>query len=93
MVEPPQKSPSAQRVFSIRERILLWVIGWAGYLAIALIGPTLRISISWEEEPSPPDAIFEKPVIYCFWHRAVFPAAWMWRKQRIAVMVSRSFDG
>ena len=80
-------------MFSLRERILLWLIGWSGYLAIALIGPTLRFSISWEEEPSPRDAIFEKPVIYSFWHRAVFPAAWMWRKQRIAVMVSRSFDG
>jgi lysophospholipid acyltransferase (LPLAT)-like uncharacterized protein len=32
-------------------------------------------------------------MIYAFWHRAVFPAAWMWRKLGIAVMVSRSFDG
>jgi len=73
--------------------MLLWFISWTGYLAIALIGPTLRYSISWEGEPSQLDAIFEKPVIYSFWHRAVFPASWMWRKQRIAVMVSRSFDG
>ena len=92
-VESPQESASEERAFSLRERILLWLISWSGYLAIALIGPTLRYSISWEEEPSPPDAIFEKPVIYSFWHRAVFPAAWMWRKQKIAVMVSRSFDG
>ena len=91
--ESPQKSSSDPRTFSLRERILLWLIGWAGYLAIALIGPTLRFSISWEEDPTPRDAIFEKPVIYSFWHRAVFPAAWMWRKQGIAVMVSRSFDG
>jgi hypothetical protein len=69
------------------------MISWAGYLAISLIGPTLRYSISWEEEPSPPDAIYEKPVIYSFWHRAVFPGAWFWRKLGIAVMVSRSFDG
>jgi len=89
----PQKSSSEQRTFSLRERIQLWLISWAGYLMIALIGPTLRFSISWEEEPSPRDAIFEKPVIYAFWHRAVFPAVWMWREQRIAVMVSRSFDG
>jgi lysophospholipid acyltransferase (LPLAT)-like uncharacterized protein len=88
-----QKSSSEQRTFSLREKILLWLIGWAGYLTIALIGPTLRFSISWEEEPSLRDATFEKPVIYAFWHRAVFPAVWMWRKQRIAVMVSRSFDG
>ena len=91
--EPPQKSTSEEREFCLRERILLWLISWAGYLAISVIGPTLRYSISWEEEPSQPDAIFEKPVIYSFWHRAVFPASWMWRKQRIAVMVSRSFDG
>jgi lysophospholipid acyltransferase (LPLAT)-like uncharacterized protein len=91
--EPSQKSSSEQREFSFREKILLWLSSWAGYLAIAVIGPTLRYSISWEEEPSARVAIFEKPVIYSFWHRAVFPAAWMWRKQHIAVMVSRSFDG
>ncbi len=91
--ELSQKSTSEAREFTLRERILLWLISWAGYLAIALIGPTLRFSISWEEDPFPPGAIFEKPVIYSFWHRAVFPASWMWRQQRIAVMVSRSFDG
>ncbi len=91
--EPPQKSASEERKFSLREKMLLGLVSWAGYLAIVLIGPTLRYSISWEEEPSSPGAIFEKPVIYSFWHRAVFPASWMWRKQRIAVMVSRSFDG
>jgi lysophospholipid acyltransferase (LPLAT)-like uncharacterized protein len=92
-VEPPPKPASDKREFSLRERILLSLIGWAGYLAILLIGPTLRYSLSWEEEPSPSGAIFERPVIYSFWHRAVFPAAWVWRKLRIAVMVSRSFDG
>jgi lysophospholipid acyltransferase (LPLAT)-like uncharacterized protein len=71
----------------------LWLITWASYLAIALFGPTLRYSISWEEPPAPPDATFEKQVIYCFWHRAVFASAWLWRKTGIAVMVSRSFDG
>jgi lysophospholipid acyltransferase (LPLAT)-like uncharacterized protein len=58
-----------------------------------LICPTLRYSLSWEEPPSPPGAVFEKPVIYSFWHRSVFAAAWMWRELGIAVMVSRSFDG
>ncbi len=71
----------------------MWIAGWAGYLAISLIGSTLRYAISWEEPPSPPDATHEKPVIYCFWHRALFPSAWLWRKTGIAVMMSRSFDG
>jgi len=89
--EPPPVFETLR--FSLVQRILLWFISWATYLAISLIGPTLRYSISWEEPPSPPDAIYEKPVIYAFWHRAVFPSAWLWRKTGIAVMVSRSFDG
>jgi lysophospholipid acyltransferase (LPLAT)-like uncharacterized protein len=92
-VEPEQPSVLETRSFSLRQRILLWLISWSSYLAIALIGPTLRYSISWEEPPTPPDATFEKPVIYSFWHRAVFASAWLWRKTGIAVMVSRSFDG
>jgi lysophospholipid acyltransferase (LPLAT)-like uncharacterized protein len=91
-VEPRQPHFDS-RQFSFRQKVLLWLITWANYLAIRLIGPTLRYSISWEEPPSPPDAIFEKPVIYCFWHRAVFGSAWLWRRSGIAVMVSRSFDG
>jgi lysophospholipid acyltransferase (LPLAT)-like uncharacterized protein len=94
VAEPSQQSPGLEtRRFSLRERILLWLVSWTAYLAISLIGPTLRYSISWEEPPSPPNAIFEKPVIYSFWHRAVFASAWLWRKTGIAVMVSRSFDG
>jgi lysophospholipid acyltransferase (LPLAT)-like uncharacterized protein len=93
VVEPEQPRVSETRRFSLRQKILLWLISWAGYLAISLIGPTLRYSISWEELPSPPDATYEKPVIYSFWHRAVFAGAWLWRKAGAAVMVSRSFDG
>ena len=92
-VEPEPPSVVETRRFSLRQRILLWLISRASHLAISLIGPTLRYSISWEEPPSPPDATYEKPVIYSFWHRAVFASAWLWRKTGIAVMVSRSFDG
>ncbi len=69
------------------------LISWANYLAISLIGPTLRYSISWEEPPASPDVTHEKQVIYSFWHRAVFASAWIWKKSRIAVISSRSFDG
>jgi len=91
-VEPEQPLSETRR-FSLGQRISLWLISWASYLAISLIGPTLRYSISWEEPPSPPDATYEKPMIYSFWHRAVFARAWLWRRTGIAVMVSRSFDG
>lgn len=94
----PAAGPSApivteERAFRFRQKVMLWLITWAAYLAIRLIGPTLRFSMFWEEKPTPPDAHYEKAVIYSFWHRAVFPSAWMWRKLRIAVMVSKSFDG
>lgn len=92
-LDPEQPSVSQTRQFTLRQRFLLWLISWAGYLAISAIGPTLRYSISWEEPPSPRDATYEKPVIYSFWHRAVFAGAWLWKKAGAAVMVSRSFDG
>jgi lysophospholipid acyltransferase (LPLAT)-like uncharacterized protein len=92
-IEPELPSVLETRRFSLRQRILLWLISRASYLAISLIGPTLRYSISWEEPPSSPDATYEKAVIYSFWHRAVFASAWLWKKTGIAVMVSRSFDG
>jgi lysophospholipid acyltransferase (LPLAT)-like uncharacterized protein len=93
VVEPDQAPVFESSRFSLRQRFLLWFTSGAAHLAISLIGPTLRYSISWEERPSPPEATYEKPVIYCFWHRAVFACAWFWRKTGIAVMVSRSFDG
>jgi lysophospholipid acyltransferase (LPLAT)-like uncharacterized protein len=68
----------------------LFLISWAGYLAIRVIGPTLRYSISREEGGPPLDGT---PYIYGFWHRCVFPAAWLWHKYGIHVMTSRSFDG
>ncbi|MFZ1129234.1 MAG: lysophospholipid acyltransferase family protein [Terriglobales bacterium] len=92
-VEPDPPAVVETGRFSLRQEILLWLISRAAYLAIGLIGPTLRYSVSWEEPPSTPDATYEQPVIYSFWHRAVFASAWLWRKTGIRVMVSRSFDG
>jgi hypothetical protein len=92
-IEPEQPSVLGTHSFTLRQKFLLWLISWASYLTISLIGPTLRYSISWEEPPSPADSTYEKRVIYSFWHRAVFASAWLWRNTGIAVMVSHSFDG
>ena len=93
ILEHPPKSVPRVRTFTPWQRFLLWIIRWAGYLAIAIICRTLRYSISWEDESIASNTLFVKPVIYSFWHRCVFPATWIWREQGIAVMVSRSFDG
>ena len=70
---------------------MLWTISWAGYLAIRLIGPTLRASITYE--PGAEDEPITRPAIYCFWHRCVFPAAYLFRNHGIRVLTSRSYDG
>jgi lysophospholipid acyltransferase (LPLAT)-like uncharacterized protein len=82
----------ALRKFSLRERLQLFVITWAGYLFIRLIGPTLRFQA--ELEPGArSDGLKAETGIWCFWHRSVIPAAWRFRDAKIAVMTSRSFDG
>ncbi len=82
---------STQRRFTLRQRFLLWLISWCGYLAIRLIGPTMRYHVSYEEGAIAQEGVF--PGIYVFWHRCVFPAGYRYRNRDIAVMTSRSFDG
>ena len=83
--------PSAGRPFSLRQRFLLWLITWGGYLLIRCIGPTLRVSLSLEE--GAPEGGFGLGVIGAFWHQCVIPAGWRWRRKPISVMISSSFDG
>jgi hypothetical protein len=78
--------------FSLRQRLFLWLITWAGYLLIRLIGPTLRFQTA-VEEGCLSDGMSSPLGIYCFWHRCVIPVAHRFRNRKIAVMTSRSFDG
>jgi lysophospholipid acyltransferase (LPLAT)-like uncharacterized protein len=77
--------------FSLKQRMALALISWAGYLAIRLIGPTLRPSFTYE--PGTEDEPRTRPAIYCFWHRCVFPAGYIFRNHGIRVLTSRSYDG
>ena len=80
--------------FTLRERFVLWLVSWAGYLAITLIAPTLRWRVAIEEGgPGDIRDIHRAPVIYAFWHRCVFCATYFWRNRQIQVMTSSSFDG
>ena len=83
-------SPSKSN-FTLRQRVLLFLIGWIGYLAVRLIGPTLR----WTKENEEGGATSERqhPVVWAFWHRCVFPASYVARELSISVMTSASFDG
>jgi lysophospholipid acyltransferase (LPLAT)-like uncharacterized protein len=77
--------------YTRRQKFALWLISWAGFLAIRLIGPTLRFAVSFEE--GAPDSLESLRGIGPFWHRCVFAAAYIWRDMQVRVMTSRSFDG
>ncbi len=80
-----------RRKFSFKQTVALWLISWAGYLAIRIIGPTLRPSFTYE--PGTENEPRTRPAIYCFWHRCVFAAGYMFRGHGIRVLTSPSYDG
>ena len=94
MADPaiPAGIKSAERTYSFAQRVSLALASWLLPALIALIGSTLRVSFNWE-----PGSIgnLDKvhPGIYPFWHRCVFPSAWVFRNRKLAVMTSRSLDG
>jgi lysophospholipid acyltransferase (LPLAT)-like uncharacterized protein len=79
------------RKFTLKQRILLWLIEWAGYFAIRILGPTIRFSVSREE--GSPKNFAERPFVYSFWHNCMIPAMYWCRDLQVRVMSSDSFDG
>ena len=80
----------AQR-YTLRQRIVLRMIIWAGACLIRLIGPTLHVSVSYEEGAQ--KTLDERPRIASFWHSCMIPATYIWRDMGIRVMSSNSYDG
>ena len=89
-VESGSEIQGADR-FSFGQRLAIPLITWAGFLAVRLIGPTLRLAVSFEE--GGPAGMSERPMILAFWHDCIFPAIYVWRDLQIRVMSSDSFDG
>jgi lysophospholipid acyltransferase (LPLAT)-like uncharacterized protein len=80
------------RTFSFRKRLQIAIAGWIGWIAVTLIGASLRWKITgWENWQAATD--LGKGLIYTFWHREIIPATWFWRKRGIVVMTSQNFDG
>jgi lysophospholipid acyltransferase (LPLAT)-like uncharacterized protein len=90
---PVRPQQSEARDFSFRERILLWLISWTAYLLVRLVGSTLRFEVTAEDGSLADGRRRAAAGIYCFWHRAMIPAAYHFRNMRIGIMISRSFDG
>lgn len=78
--------------YSFRDRWLIRAADLAFFILIKLIGHTVKFEIEgWEHwEAASRD---EKVPIYAFWHNRVFLSTYFWRRRRIVVMTSQSFDG
>ena len=82
---------SGPRRWSLRQRVVLSMIVAAGYSFIRLLGPTLRISVSYEDGAQ--KTLDERPRIASFWHECMIPATYIFRDMGIRVMSSYSYDG
>jgi lysophospholipid acyltransferase (LPLAT)-like uncharacterized protein len=77
--------------FPFRQRIVLRIIIWLGYGIIRLIGPTLRVSVSYEDGAQ--HRLDQRPLVASFWHSCMIPATYIFRDMGIRVMSSNSYDG
>src|ERR1700752_1407585 len=78
--------------YSFKNRLLIRAADLAFYLLINLIGLTARFEVSGWENHDKAEEDGGLP-IYVFWHDRIFLTTYWWRKRRIVVMTSRSFDG
>ncbi len=78
--------------FSFTDRLLIRAADLSFFLLIKLIGRTIKFEIEgWEHWEAASTG--GKPPIYTFWHNRVFLSTYFWRRRRIVVMTSKSFDG
>ena len=87
----PAEPASGPRRFTLRQRIVLRIIIWLGYWVIRMIGPTLRVSISYEDGAQ--ETLEQRPLIASFWHSCMIPATYICRDLGVRVMSSNSYDG
>jgi lysophospholipid acyltransferase (LPLAT)-like uncharacterized protein len=78
--------------YSFTDRMLIRAADLVFFLLINLIGRAVKFRIEgWENwEAASQDGHLP---IYTFWHNRVFLSTYFWRRRRIVVMTSRSFDG
>ncbi len=82
---------SGPRRWTLHQRIVLALIVWAGYWFIRLLGPTLRVSVSYEAGAQ--KTLDQRPLVASFWHSCIIPATYIFRDMGIRVMSSYSYDG
>lgn len=76
---------------SWKQRLALTLLPPIGALLIRALGATLK----YEEIGEPGAHADENPQtrVYCMWHRSLLSVAYLFRKRKIAILISSSFDG
>lgn len=78
--------------YSFKDRMMIRAGDLAFYLLINFIGWTSRIEVDGWSNYEAASSNGKLP-IYTFWHDRIFMMTYFWRKRKIVVMTSRSFDG
>ena len=78
--------------YAPRRRLAIRAADLAFYLAIGLVGATLRFRVEGREHWDEAARGGSLPV-YTFWHDRIFAGTYFFRRRRIVIMTSRSFDG
>ena len=86
------ETESNARAFTRAERLKAQIIGWAGYIAIGMIGATIRWRTFGVEHYSNILASGHRAIL-TFWHGRIFPSTYYWRNRGIVVMTSQNLDG
>jgi lysophospholipid acyltransferase (LPLAT)-like uncharacterized protein len=91
---PPDAASDAIAMpkLSLWRRLQIPIIAAAVYGVIRIIGPTLRVEIVGIQHAA---QIRDKSKagIGVFFHRCIFPSAWIWRNRGVVVMNTVNFDG
>jgi hypothetical protein len=80
------------QTYTLKQRITLAVVPPLASLLIRCLGVTLRYQDVCEPGATP-GYDSPPPAVYAFWHRCLLAGAWRFRKYRLTILISRSFDG
>jgi lysophospholipid acyltransferase (LPLAT)-like uncharacterized protein len=78
--------------YPFKQRLTIRAADLAFYALINLVGRTVRFRVEGQEHWEAATRRGGLP-IYTFWHNRIFLGTYYWRRRRIVVMTSRSFDG
>ncbi len=77
--------------YSLKERLALIFLPPVGAALIRLLGATLKYEEIGEAGTHADDNPGTR--VYCMWHRSLLSVAHIFRKRKIAILISPSFDG